>query len=274
MSVGELAMTPKISLVAGLLLQRLSVSSRNKRTFSIAMTAWSAKVSRSLICTGVKGRTSMRRAPRVPMSSAWSRRGAAKKVRHRSLAALINGKLSCARMSGTWSVPCSRIQRCRGSSMLIAIPLERYRTKMGALNHRVALTKSQHHVINAANPCGAFDDGVEHRLHVRGRAADNAEHLGRCGLMLQCLGAILRLRSAISINNRTFSMAITAWSAKVLRRAICCLEKGANLETTRCEWYQRDTPLEAMAPQDSVRLSPKHANPMGKPGNLGPVPIT
>ena len=47
--------------------------------------------------------------------------------------------------------------------------------------------KSQHHVIDPANPRGALDDGVEHRLHVRRRAADDAEHLGRCRLMLQRL---------------------------------------------------------------------------------------
>ena len=51
----------------------------------------------------------------------------------------------------------------------------------------VALAKSQHHVINPTNPRGALDDGVEDRLHIRGRAADDAEHLGRRGLMLQCL---------------------------------------------------------------------------------------
>ena len=45
-----------------LLLQRSSLSSLNSRTFSMAITAWSAKVSRSLICAGVKGRTSVRRA--------------------------------------------------------------------------------------------------------------------------------------------------------------------------------------------------------------------
>ena len=44
-----------------LLLQRL-LEFLNSRTFSMAITAWSAKVSRSLICAGVKGRTSMRRA--------------------------------------------------------------------------------------------------------------------------------------------------------------------------------------------------------------------
>ena len=50
-----------------------------------------------------------------------------------------------------------------------------------------ALAESQHDVINPTNPRGALDDSVEHRLHVRGRAADDAEHLGRCRLMLQGL---------------------------------------------------------------------------------------
>ena len=47
--------------------------------------------------------------------------------------------------------------------------------------------ESQHHVIDPANPRGALDDGVEDRLHIRRRAADDAEHLGRCRLMLQRL---------------------------------------------------------------------------------------
>ena len=47
--------------------------------------------------------------------------------------------------------------------------------------------KTQHHVIDPTNPGGALDDRVKNRLHVRRRAADDAEHLGRCGLMLQGL---------------------------------------------------------------------------------------
>ena len=58
---------------------------------------------------------------------------------------------------------------------------------MSPRNQFVPLAESQHHVIDPANPRGAFDDGIEHRLHVGGRAADDAEHLGRCRLMLQCL---------------------------------------------------------------------------------------
>ena len=62
-----------------------------------------------------------------------------------------------------------------------------YGTKMSPRNHSVPLAESQHHVINPTNPRGALDDGVEHRLHVRRRAADDAEHLGRRRLMLQRL---------------------------------------------------------------------------------------
>src|SRR5262245_46786299 len=62
-----------------------------------------------------------------------------------------------------------------------------YRTKMSSRNHTVSFVKSQHHVINPANPSGALDDSVKYRLHVRGRAADDAKHLGGCGLMLQGL---------------------------------------------------------------------------------------
>ena len=58
---------------------------------------------------------------------------------------------------------------------------------MSPRNHDVPLAESQHHVIDPANPCRALDDGIEHRLHVRRRAADDAEHLGRRRLMLQCL---------------------------------------------------------------------------------------
>ena len=56
---------------------------------------------------------------------------------------------------------------------------------MSPRNHSVLLAESQHHVIDPTNPGGALDDGVEDRLHVRGRAADDAEHLGGCRLMLQ-----------------------------------------------------------------------------------------
>src|SRR5215467_10503676 len=62
-----------------------------------------------------------------------------------------------------------------------------YRTKMSPRSQNVSVAESQHHVINPTNPRCALDDGIEHRLHVRRRAANDAKHLGRCGLMLQSL---------------------------------------------------------------------------------------
>ena len=84
-----------------------------------------------------------------------------------------------------------------------------YGTKMSPRNHNVSFAESQHHVINPTNPRRALDDGVEHRLHIGRRTADDAEHLGRCRLMLQA-SRNSALRSCSSLNSRTFSMAITA----------------------------------------------------------------
>ena len=63
---------------------------------------------------------------------------------------------------------------------------------MSPRNYNVTLTQSQHHVIDTANLSCALDDCVEDRLHIRRRAADDAEHLGGGGLMLQGLAQFLR----------------------------------------------------------------------------------
>src|ERR1044072_1298446 len=63
----------------------------------------------------------------------------------------------------------------------------RYRAKMGSGNHRVSGTKSQVHIIDSTHACGTCDDGIKHRLHIRRRAADDAEHFRCCSLMLQRL---------------------------------------------------------------------------------------
>src|SRR4030095_3919845 len=62
-----------------------------------------------------------------------------------------------------------------------------YWTKMSPWKRNVALNEAPHHVVNPTTLGGAFYDSVQHRLHVRRRAADDAEHLGCCRLMLQGL---------------------------------------------------------------------------------------
>src|SRR5687768_14869752 len=58
---------------------------------------------------------------------------------------------------------------------------------MSPRNYNVTLTQPQHYVIDTANLSCALDNGIEDGLHVRGRAADDAEHFGRGGLMFQSL---------------------------------------------------------------------------------------
>src|SRR5215471_4863264 len=72
---------------------------------------------------------------------------------------------------------------------LIAADRE-YRTKVSPPNHKFAIAESQRYIINAANSRSTFDDGVEHRLHIRRGAADDPEHLGRCSLMFQRLAQL------------------------------------------------------------------------------------
>ena len=61
------------------------------------------------------------------------------------------------------------------------------RAKMSPRDHCVPGSKSQVYVIDSANPRRALDNGIQHRLHVRRRPADDAEHFGGCRLMLQRL---------------------------------------------------------------------------------------
>ena len=49
-----------------------------------------------------------------------------------------------------------------------------------------------------------------------GRAGDDLQHLGGRGLLLQALRLVRACAPARLSNSRTFSIAITAWSAKVV----------------------------------------------------------
>src|SRR5262249_27910000 len=60
-------------------------------------------------------------------------------------------------------------------------------TKVSARNQFGPLPEPQDHVINPANFRRALDNSIEDWLHIRRRTADDAEDLGGCGLILQCL---------------------------------------------------------------------------------------
>src|SRR5437762_1962806 len=58
---------------------------------------------------------------------------------------------------------------------------------MSARTGNISVRNTQDYVVNPAHPCGALADGIKHRLHVSRRAADDTEHLGGRGLVLQRL---------------------------------------------------------------------------------------
>ena len=79
--------------------------------------------------------------------------------------------------------------------------------------------------IRLAKLSGGLDQRIEHRLQIERRAADDLEHVGGRGLLLQRFAEIA-VRACTSSNSRTFSIAITAWSAKVVSSSICLSVNG------------------------------------------------
>ena len=89
----------------------------------------------------------------------------------------------------------------------------------------LAIAPEDQCVIRLAQTRRRLDEGVEHRLQIEGRAADDLEHVGGGGLLLQRFAQIVCALLA-RLNSRTFSIAITAWSAKVVTSSICLSVNG------------------------------------------------
>ena len=66
----------------------------------------------------------------------------------------------------------------------------RYGPIMRPRKHNVTVAKAEDHIVYPAYLRRALHDGIEDRLHVGGRAADDAERLGRRRLMFQRLAQL------------------------------------------------------------------------------------
>ena len=181
-SVGDCEITPQDLGGGGLLLQRLA-SSVNSRTFSMAITAWAAKVSSSSICCGVKGPGSglrsddgadgcalahHRRGDRgaeavlAPSSTSLSKFGRIERLRRRADvhgSAIENGPAAGAvsRSSGRL-----RTRRCRQRTLVRGDRLTRRR-------HAWMIGIASRHRTHRR-----LDHCVEHRLDVGRRLRDRA----------------------------------------------------------------------------------------------------
>ena len=79
-----------------------------------------------------------------------------------------------------------------------------------------------------AEPSRALRHGIEHRLDVRRRARDTFK---MSPVAVCCSSA-----SFVSLNSRTFSMAMTAWSAKVFSNSTWLCENKPT--SRRARWRQ------------------------------------
>ncbi len=89
-------------------------SALNRRTFSIAITAWSAKVCSSPICLSVNGPASPRRSCSAPIAAPSRMRGTATdawKPSSRAWCQVRGNSAATAAMSGTWTTRCSSTLR-------------------------------------------------------------------------------------------------------------------------------------------------------------------
>src|SRR5262249_29422549 len=112
----------------------------------------------------------MRRAPRVPMSSPCCRRGTSKKGASAASDTQSWKIVLCG--AGVGNMKCAMLVHPTISWIINTDLYEAsdywYRTYSSPRDQTVPFAESQRHVVNPTHPCGAFDDRIQHRLHVRG----------------------------------------------------------------------------------------------------------
>ena len=116
---------------------------------------------------------------------------------------------------------------------------------------------SRSRTVGVAQPRRGFEQRVEHRLQVESRATDDLQHLAGRGLVFERFLQIARA-IAHSFSSRAFSIAMTACAAKFSSSAICLSENGHFLtvnidETQNRVVFTTVTTSEVRAPPRSTR---------------------
>ncbi len=182
-------------------------SSLNRRTFSIAITAWSAKVSSSSTCWSVKGRASVRNAVIAPIATPSRSSGtptvaaipcrwmAGDDVRILGLEAdphVLDTERAAAR-GRRGPTPTPRVSGLASPASRLDLTGPWRATQA----HHRPLDPEDLRVLGVAESRGGFHDRVHHRLEIGRRAADDPQNLRGRGLLLERLaqlgGALLDL---------------------------------------------------------------------------------
>ena len=238
-SVGELEMTRRISPVA-VCCSSDSVSSRfrassswNSRTFSIAITAWSAKVWSSSICLSREGRhlaSSDVIAPiGLPSRSMGTARAVRNPARYRAGSARTPGPRRCRRARPTRQ---DRPGPSAASPRWARVTHADWRRSASASRHagdqvdQAPVEPKDRAVGGLAQRHGTLR---RWRRTPAGRRSASCEMTRRISPVAVCCSSASvssRFRASSSWNSRTFSIAITAWSAKVWSSSICLAGEG------------------------------------------------
>ena len=215
----------------------LSWISSNSRTFSMAITAWSAKVATSSICLSVNGRTSCR------VSVEHADRHALAQHRHAEHGAEAAEPLApparCIPDRPAhrgYGRPCPRAARgrcrCRapastGWSLTYSMN-SGGKPKRDRAIERVALALGDGALIGLAQPRRRFTSVSSTVCRSK---VERLMTLSTSAVAVCCCSNSASPRCAVctSSNSRTFSMAITAWSAKVVTSSICLSVNGRDL---------------------------------------------
>ncbi len=134
--------------------------------------------------------------------------------------------------------------------------------------------------VGTTEPVAFSHERLEHRLEVEGRATDDLQHFAGGGLLLEGLGevAIPRLelleerkfcssasvrslfRTSSSWKRRTFSMAMTAWSANIFSSSICLGPRTASRRRVRRRRWPRRRPFAQHRHRRGCFGSPRRAS--------------
>ena len=208
-SVGELEMTRRISRRRRLLLERLRqlavprLELLKSRTFSIAITAWSAKVRSSAISASVKGRPRTRRTLMRPDAPAFPQQ------RHDGEASGTPSATAVARPArrpGRLGISyVSDLSSPDGALAAFSSSRERGQVVANPARHRPAFPEAGARLHRRESPSTSgrrgpsappssfealFTIASKHRLGIRRRTADHPQDLPRRRLLLQRLGQL------------------------------------------------------------------------------------
>src|SRR5262249_47202786 len=174
-------------------------TSSNSRTFSIAITAWSAKVVTRSICCWVNGRTVLRCRIMTPIGFPSRSSGNPNTVRVPPIRSFLQGVFRIGQNIGDLD-DASFLQDTtedRSSPgwdwMLFHERLEFGRkTVKGNLPEGIAIRACDADQVRLTQARGGLDQRLEHNFEVERRAAYDLEHIGRGGLLLKGLTQLVK----------------------------------------------------------------------------------